>query len=492
MSEFYDPPPFDQYPDPGYENPQYDPPRSLPRPIAWMAIAILTLLVVALTVAEQYATPPTPDPTSANIVIELQTRVMGGLYATPPTVAKPPVEVQMAPIREAASTPGDHWRIAAVEVTFATDRDSAANRWEQEFSSIEKELILEEHKAIHATLIRALHDPASLQADERDLLRDELGWAGDLLVAGEDRSDPLWQSSRNRALQSLVVVMVAIFGAIILGLVGLVLLIFAIIAFRNPYNKWNLIGIPTTKDSGIYLESFTAYLAMMVIVPLVVFALIAAMRTTAMSTAEQMLAGLTALAVVSILGVIWPVLRGRSWSTVRHDIGLHSGRGLMREFGSGIVGYITILPIFAIGVIGTFILAVLYSIVDQLIRGVGSPPPPTGGHPVFDALSNAGPGTILLLLFLAAVFAPLFEETMFRGMFLSGCIRKPGLIAGLFLTSIVFAAIHPQGIVAIPALASLGFGFGLIRLWRGSLIAPMVAHGIHNGTLVLIVVLAIG
>jgi membrane protease YdiL (CAAX protease family) len=40
-------------------------------------------------------------------------------------------------------------------------------------------------------------------------------------------------------------------------------------------------------------------------------------------------------------------------------------------------------------------------------------------------------------------------------------------------------------------LMSLGIGFGLLRMWRGSLIAPMIAHGLHNGTLLAIVLIAL-
>jgi membrane protease YdiL (CAAX protease family) len=36
----------------------------------------------------------------------------------------------------------------------------------------------------------------------------------------------------------------------------------------------------------------------------------------------------------------------------------------------------------------------------------------------------------------------------------------------------------------IPALSGLAFGFALIREWRGSLIASMTAHAVHNGILV--------
>ena len=58
------------------------------------------------------------------------------------------------------------------------------------------------------------------------------------------------------------------------------------------------------------------------------------------------------------------------------------------------------------------------------------------------------------------------------------------LLPSALFISLLFAAIHPQSYVVIPALASLAFGFSLLREWRGSLIAPMVGHSLHNGALV--------
>ena len=51
----------------------------------------------------------------------------------------------------------------------------------------------------------------------------------------------------------------------------------------------------------------------------------------------------------------------------------------------------------------------------------------------------------------------------------------------VLITAFIFAAIHPQGWVAIPALMSLAFAFALVREWRGSLLASMVMHGVNNG-----------
>jgi membrane protease YdiL (CAAX protease family) len=57
------------------------------------------------------------------------------------------------------------------------------------------------------------------------------------------------------------------------------------------------------------------------------------------------------------------------------------------------------------------------------------------------------------------------------------------------LTAFIFALIHPQGWVAIPALMGLAIGFTLAREWRGTLIPCLVMHGVSNGIVLGMVVL---
>ena len=53
----------------------------------------------------------------------------------------------------------------------------------------------------------------------------------------------------------------------------------------------------------------------------------------------------------------------------------------------------------------------------------------------------------------------------------------------MIVVSVIFAAIHPQGILGIPALASLALGFAIAREWRGTLIPGMIAHGLNNAVI---------
>jgi len=98
---------------------------------------------------------------------------------------------------------------------------------------------------------------------------------------------------------------------------------------------------------------------------------------------------------------------------------------------------------------------------------------------------------------LAAVLAPVVEETMFRGVLyrhLRELSDRLGFTVSVLLSglavSFVFAVIHPQGLIALPGLMALALGFALLREWRGALIPCMVAHGINNGLLTLVFILA--
>jgi membrane protease YdiL (CAAX protease family) len=90
----------------------------------------------------------------------------------------------------------------------------------------------------------------------------------------------------------------------------------------------------------------------------------------------------------------------------------------------------------------------------------------------------------LFVFVLGAVLAPLVEETFFRGALFRALRTRRGLVFSGLLSGLIFAALHPQGVLAIPALTAMGFGFACIREWRDSLIAPMTAHAINNGLLI--------
>jgi membrane protease YdiL (CAAX protease family) len=99
---------------------------------------------------------------------------------------------------------------------------------------------------------------------------------------------------------------------------------------------------------------------------------------------------------------------------------------------------------------------------------------------------------VLQLYALAALYAPIVEEIMFRGaLYHHVRARLPWWLAAVAV-GVLFAAIHPQGWVGIPMLATVAFIFAALREWRGSIVAPIVAHACVNGVTVTMLVAAGG
>lgn len=86
-----------------------------------------------------------------------------------------------------------------------------------------------------------------------------------------------------------------------------------------------------------------------------------------------------------------------------------------------------------------------------------------------------------LLLLAALIPVVLLEELLFRSLLLGGLsplLPAPLLLVGL---SLVFGLLHsPQGPWGMIGAGLGGFLFGLLFLWLGSLLAPLVAHYVAN------------
>ena len=120
-------------------------------------------------------------------------------------------------------------------------------------------------------------------------------------------------------------------------------------------------------------------------------------------------------------------------------------------------------------------------------------------HPIVFEVTHAGWGSWLQILFVASVMAPLVEETMFRGVLYrhlreaTGRLRHgASVVLSALAASFVFAALHPQGVAAIPLLMALAFGFTAAREWRGSLLASMTIHALNNAIALLLLILTAG
>jgi len=200
-----------------------------------------------------------------------------------------------------------------------------------------------------------------------------------------------------------------------------------------------------------------------------------------LETATILLAGVIGVALLGgpwmwalALVPLWPLARGVARAEWRAGLGLARGRGVAREVGAGLVGYLAGMPVYAAGLVATYLLA----------RLLGEPV----NHPAIEGASGEG---ALRLLLATCVWAPLVEETGCRGAFHRYLRSRMARLAAAALNGLVFAFIHPQGLAAIPALLAIGGWFAILREWRGSLVPCIAAHAVHNLALVSLALLVL-
>ncbi len=316
--------------------------------------------------------------------------------------------------------------------------------------------------------------PASLTPDEADALKSDHGWLGELaLTLGAPATDPARMAVLDRAKASMAILigleLVIFIGG---GLAALICCAVAVALLVTGRVKPRL--TPPAPGGSVFLEAFAVFLLGMVCVKLGA-PFIHAVAGDYTILVQWAIAPLT----------LYPLFRGVPFNQMRFALGWHSGKGIFREIAAGTCGYLACMPI----VIGGILLTLLMMLVNTAISG----PAETPTHPIGKMLGGATIGQIIAVITLATLWAPLVEETVFRGALyhhLRGAMHW--LVAGV-IQGVIFAAIHPQGWMAIPALASIGISFSLLREWRTSLIAPITAHAMNNGTIVtlLIVMLSV-
>lgn len=323
------------------------------------------------------------------------------------------------------------------------------------------------------TTARALSE--GLDEAGRDRLRRHLGWFAEL-ARGPGLSPPPHDGAiRARAIFVFGVMALAIMGGSCGILAGAVLLVLHLRRTSPEGSAPNAFD-PTRHRDGVFLECFALYLGIMTAGAL-------------LGEFLHMSIGIVAYGLAVVLPLLWPKARGMGWGEFRAGVGLHRGTGWRREIGAGAVGYLGVLAIASIGVALTVALTIAAEAFASAAptEGGGGGTQATPGpdvHPVVGWIYEGSLWTKLASFALAAGFAPVFEELFFRGALHRHFRGRFRFLPSALFSGLIFAALHPQGAFAIPALAGIGIGFALLREWRDSLIAPMVAHAINNGCLV--------
>jgi membrane protease YdiL (CAAX protease family) len=311
-------------------------------------------------------------------------------------------------------------------------------------------------RADAGTFRRIYVDLAPL-APDADFVRRN-GWFARLALSrGLPDHHPLRRAVLGAATRTFAAFVIAGFGLFFSILAGLVLLPMGLWALRGGRLRFAYAAPARAPGDRAWLETVTILLAGVLAIGLL---------------------GRGPLAIwLLVLVPLWPLARGVSLGDWRAGLGLVRGRGLVREAGAGLLGYLAGIPVFVAGVLVSVLLS----------RVLGDPL----SHPAVREAAGGGAG-ILHLYLAACVWAPLVEETVFRGAFHRYLRARTSRLAAAALTGLVFAFVHPQGLAAVPALAAVGGWLALVREWRGSLVPCIAVHCVHNLALVSLAALALG
>ncbi len=309
----------------------------------------------------------------------------------------------------------------------------------------------------------------AVPADAQDSLVDRHGWFGRLALSqGMPDGDPY----RQDLLGGLERVGRVNMWLVVVFLIALIVGLFTLGALWSR-NRQGLLerGFQERPAKVLYLEVFTLFVGgfmVMLGLALLPFGMGAEGTIGALAFHEFLLWSLVAV-------LAWPLVLRVPWRAFANGIGLTPGAGVGAEVGFGMIGYLAGLPLF----VGAAILA-------SYFEGEAESGPE--GVPLFEP-PEAGSWALLLMGTLSAVvWAPVLEECVFRGAlyrWMRGWV-KPWV--AIPVTAAVFGLVHPYTPAGLIVVAVMGLMFGALREWRGSLIAPITAHFLHNATISLVTI----
>lgn len=238
-------------------------------------------------------------------------------------------------------------------------------------------------------------------------------------------------------------------------------------------------GMGTPEPGGsVFLEAFAIFAGGFLLLMLSLSLLSRVVGDPTWLTVIQMCAQWMLLAAP-----LWPLMRGMRWHDFCRAIGWHKGKGVFREIGAGVLGYLAGLPLLALGIGITLGLVGIVTVLRQR-AGLGEPPPPNNA--VFELATSDSPLVLILVFLLATVWAPVCEESIFRGSLYRHMRGRVGIVFAAAASALVFGLCHAYGPVLVFPVVMLGVTFAFLREWRGSLIAPITAHALHNGTVTIV------
>lgn len=316
--------------------------------------------------------------------------------------------------------------------------------------------------------VRRIYEGERPTSTEEAGLRERHGYFGELVLTHNLKDTDAAREKLVGGGMALLLLIFGVGGLVVLAFIaGTVLLI----VFMSGYVSGRIPArfVPPTPGGSLAIEM----VALFAFGFLVLKALVAAVEMV--SPASALWVGL--LAQWGLLAVVlWPRFTGARGGLAL--VGWHRGEGVVKEVGCGIVGYLACVPLFITGAVLSVILTLIWAAIERWVFGAPPPPP---HNPLFDVVSGkAGMWVVVMIFFLASLWAPIVEETVFRGAMFRQLRSKWAVFPAAAFSAVCFGVMHAYPLLMMGPVIALGFGFAYIREWRGSLIASMTAHCIHN------------
>lgn len=458
------------------QTPITEPPNSpVPTVVLWV---LCVLSFVAVVASNQFAEKAKPESTTAEVLppdmtneLTLQTKLgvkLGSLAGQQAMYA-----TSVHAVLAKSTSNADHLRGAVALAEFAGPE--AGMKQLEAFMARELKPGEEVLEADGRLLKQLLGDPPVAPSESEMVgLRERHGFFADLAVSrGKPSTDPVRAELESGGIQIILVALGA-GGAALLGFFGAVAGVVVMVTQVTKKNFRFAFVRASGGGSTLFLEAFLLFLggfAMLHIgFPLV---LSAAGVLTPNAAPPAWLPAVTLLLQWSLLlTIFWPLARGVSWAQWKQATGWHTGKGLGREIGAALAGYAAMLP---------FLVLVMALLAFYMMWKHGQDPnaaPPS--NPVVEMVAGTGWAELLLMFGLMTVWAPVVEETFFRGMLYRQLRGRMGVLAATVISALWFGLMHGySGFLLLPVI-TIGAGFALIREWRGSLLPTVIAHAIHN------------
>lgn len=481
-----------------------DPGGGLGALVAWLLGGLFFLVVAGL---QNFAPPPPPADSvqrvepfgQAGLVGRMAVRLNALLEDLDPAQAEQQMSIYLQLMQDSAYTPAE---ISAVPIVAheigGPERALEAVRWSRSaldaLQGADEEAVdaagadLDTQAELFVALrdepgAYALTGPGLIPPDRRDALRDRLGVFGELIVAIDDGDRATLDDLRSGG--AAIIVFGLVVGVLAIGvlLASVTCFVLALVWMR----RWRARMAVPTPGGSVFLETWAAFVVGFLLV-ILLQGLLVALTGGAPGTEPAAL-----MMQWLLLGVVfWPLLRGMAWGEFCRAVGLYRGRGVLREMGVGVFAYLAFLPCYVAAVLLTFVLILLW---DLARASMGLPPGEPPSNPVLELIGQGDVLMIVALFLLATIWAPLVEELVFRGAMYRHLRARlggaTGVVLSALITGLLFAFMHGYGPLLTPPLIALALLFALLREWRGSLIAAITAHWLHNFTLIVLMLVGV-